>query len=413
MSSHGVSHKSEPLDLSRWRNLPIILMVLGGIGAAAGLALNPKQFGYSWLLAFMFSLSLCMGGMFLTLAHHLFDASWSVGIRRINEHLGALSYQVLPFLFIPIAILAPKLYPWIAELGTEAAKHDHALQAKQPLFTLAGFYGVAVFNFVMWFVFARGLKMWSLKQDQTGAAEITGKLRMYASLGIFFFAITLTFAAIMWMKALMHEWFSTMYPVYYFAGSVWMTLATVYVIAAILKRQGPLNAVLLPKQFYFIGSLIFAFTVFYAYVTFSQYFIIWNANLPEETFWYVVREKGNFWDLGMLLIFGHFFLPFVALLRIDVKMKLPVMGVVFVLAWLMHFVDLQFNIAPVPHPDGFTPGSVALDLACLAFMVGLLAFVWLRNFRAHAPYPLRDPRLAEGLDVYVPSEIAIAPNQPR
>ncbi len=402
MSSHGESHKSEPLDLSRWRNVPIILMVVGGIGTAIGLAVDQKQFGYSWLLAFMFCVSLAMGGFFLTLVHHLFDASWSVGIRRINEHLGALSYQVLPFLFIPIAILAPKLYPWIAEFGTAAGAHDHALQAKQPLFTPKGFYIVSILNFVLWFIFARGLKMLSLKQDQSGAPEVTEKLRIFSYLGIFVFAITLTLGAIMWMKALMHEWFSTMYGVYYFAGSVWLTLTTVYLIAAILKRQGPLAPVMLQKQFYFIGSLIFAFTVFYAYVTFSQYFIIWNANMPEETFWYVVREKGNFWDLGMILIFGHFFVPFLALLRIDVKLALPVMVPVFIWAWIMHFVDLEYNIGPVPHPNGITPGSIALDIACLMFMIGLMAFVWLRNYRAHAPYPLRDPRLAEGLDVYVP-----------
>ncbi|MDB6024847.1 MAG: hypothetical protein JWM68_1070 [Verrucomicrobiales bacterium] len=422
MSSHGESEKFVPLDLSRWKNLPIVLMVLGGIGALIGLAVDPKQFGYSWLLAFMFAVSLCMGGFFLTLIHHLFDASWSVPIRRINEHLGAMTYQVLPFLFIPIGIYAmapaiglhlPSLYPWMNELLTNpaAAGHDHALQAKQPLFTVAGFFGVAAFNFVMWFIFARGLKAWSLKQDETGAAECTLKMRFYASLGIFVFAVTLTLGAIMWMKALMHEWFSTMYPVYYFAGSVWMTLATVYLVAAILKRQnGQLREVLKQKQFYFIGSLIFAFTVFYAYVTFSQYFIIWNANMPEETFWYAVREKGNFWDLGMLLIFGHFFLPFLSLLRIDAKLTLPVMVPLFVWAWIMHFVDLEFNIGPTPHPNGITAGSVALDLACLAFMVGLLALVWLRNFRAHAPYPIRDPRLAEGLDMYVaPSDIATAP----
>src|SRR5436190_16720610 len=127
MSSHGPSDKFVPLDLSRWKNLPIILMGLGAVGALIGLAVDPKQFGYSWLLAFMFSVSLCMGGFFLTLIHHLFDASWSVPIRRINEHIGALSYQVLPFLFIPVAIYAvapmlglhvPSLYPWINEVLT-------------------------------------------------------------------------------------------------------------------------------------------------------------------------------------------------------------------------------------------------------------------------------------------------------
>ena len=112
----------------------------------------------------------------------------------------------------------------------------------------------------------------------------------------------------MWMKALQYQWFSTMYGVYYFAGSVWMTLATVYVITMVLDRQGVLTEVLHEHQYYFIGSLLFAFTVFYAYIHFAQYFIIWNGNMPEETFWYVVREKGHL----VVCRHGHHLRPFLS-----------------------------------------------------------------------------------------------------
>ncbi len=121
---------------------------------------------------------------------------------------------------------------------------------------------------------------------------------------------TLTLAAIMWMKGLMDEWYSTMYGVWYFAASVWTTLPTVYVITLILQRTRPLRDLVKEKTYYMIGSLFFAFTVFWAYVNFAQYFIIWNANMPEETFWYVLREKGT-WDYvgKYVIIFGHFFVP--------------------------------------------------------------------------------------------------------
>jgi hypothetical protein len=112
----------------------------------------------------------------------------------------------------------------------------------------------------------------------------------------------------------------------------------------------------------------------------------------------------------MLLIFGHFFAPFLTLLRIDAKLTLPVMIPLMVWAWLMHFVDLEYNIGPVVNANGVTGPGVALDVACIAFMVGLLAFVWLRNYPKHAPYPIRDPRLAEGLDIYVPPADELAPN---
>ncbi len=203
----------------------------------------------------------------------------------------------------------------------------------------------------------------------------------------------------MWMKALQHEWFSTMYGVYYFAASVWVTIYTVYVITYVLKRQGPLRDVATTKTFYFIGSLMFAFTVFYAYVTFFQYFIIWNANVPEETFFYVVRERGTWFWASLVVIFGHFFLPFLMLLRIDIKLTwvmLPLAG----WAWLMHFIDMSFNIMPPLHAGGFHLDIT--DLGCMAFMGGVLSWVFLKNLNAHPVFPQKDPRIAEAMDVYVP-----------
>lgn len=382
-------------------------MVIGGLGAAIGWAVPSlrQQFAYSWLLAFMFFLSLCLGGFFLVLLHHLFDASWSVAIRRFEEHIACL-LPIMAALFIPIAILAPSIpmYPWMA-LDPHL---DHALHAKQPMFTIPGFYIVAAFCFLAWWIFPYKLRSWSLRQDQTGASLCTFQMRKWAAVGIFFFAITLTLAAIMWMKALQHEWFSTMYGVYYFAGSVWTTIATVYMLTVVLQRTGPLRQVVHEETFYFIGSLQLAFTVFYAYIHFSQYFIIWNANLPEETFWYVVREKGTWWYVGLTIIFGHFFLPFLLLLRIDWKLKLPVMGFICVWAWLMHFLDLSFNIMPVLHPNGFVLHW--LDIACWLFIAGVLSTFFIKFFNSHPPFPQKDPRFAETLKVYVaPASAAVEP----
>jgi hypothetical protein len=393
-----------PLDLSRWRNVPMILMVVGGLLALIGAFAIPRQFAYSWLLAFMFFLSLCLGALFLVVVHHLFDAGWSVPTRRFCEHIATLLPWMV-WLFIPIALLAKTIYPWMHEPNPLL---DHALQSKQPLFTPGGFYIVAAFCFLVWWMLSNRLRYWSMKQDETGAALPTYRMRFYASIGIILFAISSTLAVVMWMKALEHEWFSTMYGVYYFAGSVWMTLGTVYVITAILDRQRVLTAVLHEHQYYYIGSLMFAFTVFYAYVTFAQYFIIWNGNMPEETFWYVVRERGSWWYIGLVIIFGHFFIPFLALLRIDVKNIFPYMLAIAIWAWLMHWVDLSFNIMPVLHPEGFPWKFLWLDLGCWAFMAGFLATIFLKKFAAHPPYPLKDPRLIEAMGHYhaVPTQIS-------
>ncbi len=405
----------------------MILMIAGALLALIGLSVSPKQFLYAWLLAFMFFLSLGLGALFLVLVHHLFDAGWSVAIRRFCEHISTLLSPWMLFLFLPIAIGARTIYPWMRENPAT----DHALQAKQPLFTTAGFYVLALFCFGVWFLLPNRLRYWSLKQDtqksdswamkpgffrrlfgmnqeNPGIVECTHQMRKFSGIGIFLFALTLTIAAVMWMKALQHEWFSTMYGVYYFAGSVWVTLATAYVITMILDRQGVLTDVLHEHQYYFLGSLLFAFTVFYAYIHFAQYFIIWNANMPEETIWYVVRERGTWWWVGIVIIFGHFFIPFLALLRIDVKHVFSYMVPLCIWAWLMYFVDLSFNILPIPHPEGFPPQWLWLYVGCWAFMGGFLSWRFLKEYASHPPFPLKDPRLVEAMGFFhpVPTQIS-------
>jgi len=393
-----------PVPLSKWRKVPNLLIVVGLALAALGAAVDLRQFGYSYLLAFMFYLSLGLGALFLVLMHHLFDAGWSVPIRRFCEHIACLLFPWMAVLFIPILLLARKIYPWM----TGNPQTGPAWHSKWPQFARPMFYAVAALCFGVWWLLSSRLRHWSLKQDETGAAKCTYRMRFHSGWGVFAFAVTLTLAAIMWMKALQREWFSTMYGVYYFSGSVWVTLGTVYVITVILDRQRILAGYLRGRQYYFLGSLFFAFTVFYAYIHFSQYFIIWNANVPEETFWYVLREKGSWYYAGLVIIFGHFFLPFLAMLRIDAKSTFSVMVPLGIWGWLMHYADLAFNIMPVIHPDGFAWQWLWLDLACLALMGGILTKVFLRNFNRHSPYPAKDPRLMEaaGCSHFVPAQIS-------
>jgi hypothetical protein len=394
MATQTISESEKLVIDPKWRRLPMILLTLGAIAGLIGLFVNPKQFSYSYLLAFMFFLAICLGAMFLVIVHHLFDAAWSVPVRRVAEHMAFL-LPVMAVLFIPIAILAkPYIYNWMQH--TPLA--DHALHAKQPLFTLGGFYGIAVLIFAIWSWLSWSLRRWSLEQDRTGAALCTYKMRKLAAGGIYLFALTLTLAAIMWMKGLEHQWFSTMYGVYYFAASVWVGLATIYVVAALLKRTGSLSGVVHTRQMHDIGVLLFAFTVFYAYVTFSQYFLIWNAAMPEETFWYVKRENGTWWQICMILIFGHFALPFLLLLRIDAKLSLALMIPLCAWIWLMHFIDMSFNIMPVLHDKSFVLHW--MDITCLMFFAGVLSLVFIKYYKSHPPYPVKDPRLGEALGVH-------------
>jgi hypothetical protein len=404
MKSSNEPNPLPPLDLSGWRKLPGILMAVGAVLSVLGLAIRPAEFGYAWLVAFMFYLSIALGGLFLVMIHHLTDAGWSVATRRFCEHLGALLFPWLAILFVPVLLLAPKIYTWM----TLNPQNDRALSAKWPLFTWPGFCVASLVLFGVWWLLSSRLRYWSLQQDETGDPVCTYRMRFHSGWGILAFAATLTFASVLWMKSLQYQWASTIYGMYFFGSCAFVGVATVYLIAMILQRQGVLTRVLHDNQFYYLGTLLFAFTLFYSYVGFAQYFVIWNGNIPDETFWYLIRENRSWWALDLLLIFGHFLLPFLVLLPICVKSNFKIMFGVCLWAWAMNFADLAFNILPVLHPHGYPFQWLWLQFGCLAFMGGLLGRVFVKNFNAHAPFPKKDPRLLEamGIQYETPEDIA-------
>lgn len=361
----------------------------------AGHPTELKKFGYAYLTAYMFCLSLCLGALFIVILNHLFDAQWMVPIRRFLEHIACQLFPTMFILWLPIGYLAPEIYPWM----TIDPHHDHALHAKAILFNPTAFYVVSCVLFLVWGFIAHGLRSASLAQDKDGAASHTRTMRRYAAGGIFLFAFSLTGAAIYWMKSLQHQFFSTMYGVVYFAGSVWVTAITTYWLLLYFKNRGDLKDVAREVTFHDCGKLFFAFTVFYAYIHFSQYFLIWNAAVPEETFWYVLREEGSWKWVGQLTIFGHFWFPFLFLLPIHRKLNFQVMSMMAGWAWLCHYMDLQFNIGPVLYPDGLNLGIY--DFLSLGGILAVLIFMFSRAFNAHPPYPQRDPRVAETFGVYV------------
>ena len=400
MSSKDTTHLPPPLDLSGWRKLPSVLMVLGGLLSIAGAILSwhrndLHEFGFSWLFAFMFYYSLALGALFLVMIHHLTNAGWSVGILRFSEHLASLLRWPLIVLFLPIGIFGKNIYSWM----TINPAANNLVAAKQPVFTVPGFWITSAIFFGIWWLLTVRLSSLSLQQDQTGAAECTRKLRFHTGWGIVAFALTLTFSGVLWMQSVQYQTFSAMYGVYFFSDCAWIGLATVYVIAAVLLRQRVLANVLQENYFYFIGMLLLAFTLFSAYTEFAQYFVVWNANMPEETFWYLIRENGNWWGLSLLLIFGHFFVPFFLLLPMKVKMNFKIIIPVCLWAWAMHAVDLGFNIFPTLHPGGYPLKWLWLPLGCLMFMGGFLARVFLCKFNSHPAFPQRDPRLLEAMGV--------------
>jgi len=425
MSEVVTTTTQESEETANWRSIPQLAVVIGLVLCIYGLVQDKQQFAFSYLTAFMFFLSLGLGSLFLVLVHHLFDAGWSSPIRRYCEHLACLLFPWLALAFIPIGFLGPEyIYPW---MRVEDPHADHALHVKMALFNKPVWYAASGILFLLWGWLTHRLRYWSLQQDKSGTPDFEGKLlfpehlmvgfyrkfqglpyekdqqqvvctrmmRIHSAYGILLFAFTLTLGAILWMKSIQHQFFSTMYGVYYFAGSLWMSISVAWIIGRILKAKNIIPQ-LHTLQFYNLGTMLLAFTVFYAYIHFSQYFLIWNAAVPEETFWYVLREKGSWAYVSWALIIGHFLIPFLALLRIDVKLTNRVMVPIFVWVLLMHYMDMYFNVMPEIHETG--PSPALADLGSLLLLGGAMIWVFMRNLFSHPVILMKDPRMGEALE---------------
>ena len=381
---------SLPAD-SGWRRLPWIGLVLGILGIAASWMLgrdDPEQFYFSWLVAFLFFLSLSLGALFFVLIHYVTKSGWGVVVRRLAENIaGAL--PVMLVLFVPVYRGMKTLYLWA---DADKVAGDTLLEGKA-LFLDEGFFTArALFYFAVWIGLALWFRSRSLRQDRTGDEAISRQLTTLSGPAIVLFAMTITFAAFDWAMSLDPHWYSTIFGVYYFAGSLVGIFALLSLLAAGLSRAGVLEGVITVEHFHDLGKLLFAFTVFWTYIAFSQFFLIWYGNLPEETVWYLHRMDGGWMNVSILLAVGHFAIPFFFLMPRTIKRKKPllVLGALWMLA--MHLLDIYWLVMPTLHHEVHFS---LLDLTTLLAVGGLfLAVVGLGLVR-HPLVPLRDPRLVE------------------
>ena len=377
-----------------WNRIPVIGAACAVLGAAACALLgasNPKQFFFSWLVSFLFFLSLALGGLFFVLIQYATQGGWGIVLRRIGETIFAL-LPAMAVLFLPLLLGLRDLYSWAVP---GAAEHDALLRWKAPYLNVPFFLIRAAVYFAVWSFMALLYYRGSRGQDVTGDPAVSARLRRLAGPAIIVLALTQTFASIDWIMSLTPHWYSTMFGVYFFAGSFVGFIALLSILAAAMRQAGLLETVISPEHLHDMGKLLFAFTSFWAYIAFSQFFLIWYANLPEETIWYRARLEGSWEAVSILLMAGHFGVPFFYLMGRDVKRRgwTLAVGGVWVLA--MHFVDLYWQVMPTLHPDGVRLSP--LDVAAFISVGGcfVAAAGWL--MRRQALVPLRDPRLAESL----------------
>ena len=210
------------------------------------------------------------------------------------------------------------------------------------------------------------------------------------------FGFTLTFASVDFLMSLDAHWFSTMFGVYYFSGSVVGFFAFLPLLSGMLQRKGFLRRSISIEHYHDMGKLIFAFLVFWAYIAFSQYMLIWYSNIPEETTWFLRRQTGNWETWSWFLLAGHFFLPFVGLLSATPKRRGRYLMPFALWVLVMHWVDLYYIIMPEFTAAG-SLGFHLLDLTTFLGVGGIWMALLMRTLSKQSLIPLKDPRLAESL----------------
>lgn len=422
MSSHAASAptalSAAPASTAPAASKALTLGLAGIALTALGLFVSgAKVVAHSWLVGVTYWTAIAIGMLLLVLIHHIFDASWSTVIRRQFEH-GLAAFKWLGLLFLPL-VLATFLYdrdliwPWLDlnhEMhGGHTVGHDPLYLKKAAFLNPGMFIGMTIAFFASWIWLSSRLRRASFSQDQDGSLAWTRHNRVTAALGLPIAALTLTFAAIYWIKSLEYHWFSTMYGVWFFANCVRGALSIGVILMVWLWQRGDYRGILNTNHFHSIGMLMFAFTVFWAYVTFSQYFLIWNANVPEETFWYNLREinhdgASNQWKwIGIFgILFGHFFVPFFFLLSYRYKVTPHILRRIAIWILAIILLDLCYNIMPAlkdAHGDALPLLSLSLVwiLTSVVGVGGVCVWAYLRSFGTAKLIPIRDPRIGESL----------------
>jgi len=412
-----------------------LLVGIAGVVASLAIALlgdshNWHRLERSYVAAFAVILAISLGGLFWTMIQHAVKAGWSVVTRRICEAVAGNLIVVIPLMFIPVAIILWQghLYHWIDPALTDPSspKYDEVL-AHKSVYLNGPFWFLRAFVFLgLWAGLAMFFRRNSVEQDATGDVSFTYRMQAIAPVGLLAFALTLTFAAVDWIMSINSHWFSTMFGVYFFAASCTGFFAVQIIIVYFLQRAGKLKAFTV-EHYQDCGKLLFAFgMVFWAYIAYSQYMLIWYANIPEETTWYAARMIGGWQGVSILLLVGHFAVPFVLFVSKHPK-RIPSVAVV-VAMWmlLMHALDMYWLVMPEIPPyamwdaagESFTQLKVLaneamtaseptyeytgfephlLDLTCLVGLGGFFIFATVRRLAAASLYPLQDPRLHESL----------------
>ncbi len=374
---------------SRIKTGSMIFIALGIISFVALLFMNKERAWHAYLTSYFYFTSLALGGLFFAAIQHISKAGWSVNIRRLSESMSA---------FLPVALVgglvllfgASTLYIWMDQ---SVVSQDHLLQHKSGYLNFPFFIIRLLVFFGIWMFFYKKIVGMSVKQDESGEVSLTHKLTAYSIAFILLFALSYSLFSIDLLMSLEPHWFSTIFGVYAFSGLFQSSLAFLILLVIFCMKKGLLKGFVDENHLHDLGKFLFAFTVFWAYIAYSQFMLIWYANLPEETVFFMHRIKGGWMYVSTALILFKFVVPFVALLPQRAKRNPTHLAAVSILILIMQYVDFYWLVYP-NHDDHHVIFNLPELLIWLGFG-GAFLLTTINFLGKNSIIPRKDPRQHE------------------
>ena len=367
-----------------------VFAVLGLVSFVASLLTAPQRAWADVLMVSHFMLELSLAATVFLAVHYVAGASWNVAVRRIPEAMARLVPLGAAGVLL-VLLIHPELYPWFGQPVESGGVHAF----KQAWLNRPFFLARAVVYVACWTSFAVALTSTSRRQDQDGDPRLARRAVRLSAAFLVVFAVTLVPASFDWIMSLEPEWYSSIFGFYDFASMFLAGLAAIAILVLWAHRLAPGGLRTTQAHLHDLGTLIFAFSTFWAYLWFSQYMLIWYGNIPEETTYYVDRLHGGWEGLFFLNLALNWAVPFAVLIRRRAKSSPPMLlgAALSVLAGRL----LDLYLAVLPRFVGQSPSTGVAELGMIAGAIGLFTLVFF-NILGRAPLmPAGDPHLVESV----------------
>jgi hypothetical protein len=381
------------------RQFGMIAGVLGVVLAIAGFFMSGEsgvdRFFQAYLVAYTFWMGVVLGCMALLMVQHLSGGVWGIVLRRPFE-AAVRTLPIMTLLFLPIVFGMHSIYEWSHE-GITAT--DPLIAAKAPYLNTPFFLVRQAIYFAIWNAIGFLLTKWSAEHDRTADVALLDKIARLSGAGILIYGLTVTFAMVDWTMSVNAHWFSTIWGMLYVGGQGLSAFAFGICVLAMLAQTAPLNRVITHHHFHDLGKLLFAFLMLWAYLSFSQFLIIWSANLPEEIPHYLDRWDNTWKFLSIFIVVGHFIVPYSLLLSRDLKRNVTKLRIIATWLLVARLAEYFWHVAPELHKDGMSINL--LDVALPLALGGVFISLFVSNLGGRSLLPVNDPELDKALHHHV------------